>query len=64
MPTSEALVARAVLVSSAEPRYVELDDGTRIAVGTALADGYRVAGIERGRLVLERDGTVTTRALP
>ena len=64
VPTSEELVARSVLVSSAEPRYVELDDGRRIAIDTGLADGYRVADIERSRLVLERDGALTTRALP
>jgi len=52
----EALAERIVLVSSSPPRFVQLDDGTRLEIGATLVDGRRLRAIERERLVFENEG--------
>lgn len=55
---------KVVMVSSTWPELVLLADERRIALGDALADGHRLVGVERERLVLERDdGTRTVVAV-
>ena len=63
--TADALFGgRVVIVAFSPERFVELADGTRLLPGARLAHGYRLAGIERGGVVLERDGVESTLALP
>lgn len=42
-----------------EPPYVVTADGTRYFEGALLPTGHRIAGIERHRVLLDRDGAVT-----
>ena len=63
-PTPEALVERAVLISSRFPRFVELDNGERFGIGDALAEGWRLERIGRERLVCVRDGLEAVYPLP
>ena len=47
---------RVAMVSSAVPRVVVLADGTSLVPGERLPGGHRIIGIERDRILLERDG--------
>lgn len=60
----DALAERVVLVSARPPRYVQLEDGTRLVVGSTLADGRRLTAIERERLVFDDGEAETALALP
>lgn len=62
--TGDLVGGRIVLVSSAEPSVVVLDDGSRFAAGTEMPSGHVIASIERERIVLERDGVVSVLRLP
>ena len=64
LPNEASLASRIVLVSARPPRFVQLDDGTRLVEGSVLLDGRRLATIERERLVFDAGGLETALALP
>lgn len=50
---------RVASIVPGEPPYVVTADGTRYFEGALLPTGHRIAGIERHRVLLDRDGAVT-----
>lgn len=59
MPVVDDPGKRLASIVPGEPPYVVTADGTRYFEGALLPTGHRIAGIERHRVLLDRDGAVT-----
>lgn len=67
VPSSEietVFGTRLVFVSQAEPAYVVTEDERRIGVGEAIDEQTTLAGIARGRVIVERSGNLQALQLP
>lgn len=60
----ELFGARLVLVSESEDPYVVTADDRRIAVGDEVDDQTTLAGVSRGRVIVDRSGDLITLELP
>ena len=60
----EVIGGRIALVSATAPGLVMLADGRRFVAGARMPNGHVIAAIERGQIVLERDGVVSVVRLP
>lgn len=60
----EVFGARLVLVSESNDPYVVTADDRRIAVGDSVDDQTTLAGISRGRVIVDKSGDLITFELP